>query len=296
MSVDALPKVSVLVISYNQERYISEAIESAVAQDYPDLEVVVSDDGSTDRTPDIIRELQLRHPGRIVALCNAVNVGITRNCNQALRACSGNYIAFLGGDDVLLPGKISAQMRWFQEDPSRVLCGHRTDVFYEDGSRPPTPDREVCSEGTGPELIIRQGAPFCGSAVMVKASAIPGYGFDESIPIASDLLLWIDVLSAGGKFGYVDGVYARYRRHSNNISSRHFDMLKDIEKTFRIVAAKYPQYHDLCMDSIMRHVVYFGGVRYLAAGNKAAARKQFLRAIRMKPLFAKSWLRLLQTI
>jgi glycosyltransferase involved in cell wall biosynthesis len=293
---DGSPMVSVHVISYNQEKYVAEAIESAVNQDYPNLEVVVSDDASTDRTVSIIRDLESLHPGKIVALYNKTNVGVTSNSNRALSACSGDFVAFLGGDDVLLPGKISAQVEWFRRESQRVLCGHRTEVFYEDGSRPPKLDREVCHKGVGPESIIRHGAPFCGSAVMVKASAIPVYGFDESITIASDLLFWIEVLASGGEFGYVDGVYARYRRHSSNISSRHFDMLNDVEKTFRIVAAKYPKYHDLCMDSIIRHVVYFGGVRHLTAGNKIAARERFLRAVRMKPLFAKAWLRLAQTL
>jgi glycosyltransferase involved in cell wall biosynthesis len=290
------PKVSIHVIAYNQERYIGESLESAVAQDYPNLEVVVSDDGSTDRTAAIIREFQAAHPRKIIALFNEANAGITINANKALHACSGKYIAFLGGDDVLLPGKIAAQAAWFEEDPSRVLCGHKTDVFYEDGSRPPKLDRDACSEGVGPGQIIRNGAPFCGSAVMVRASAIPIHGFDESIPIASDLLFWIDVLSSGGTFGYVDGVYARYRRHASNISARHASMLQDVEHSYRIAAAKYPAYHDLCMDAIVRHVVYFGGVRHLVAGNKPAARRQFLRTIRMKPWFLKAWLRLLQTL
>jgi len=209
VSTSGAPKVSIHVISYNQERYIAEALESAVNQEYPNLEVVVSDDASTDGTGEIIREMQAAHPGKIIALFNQANAGITVNANKALQACSGDYIAFLGGDDVLLPGKIAAQMAWFLEDPNRVLCGHKTDVFYEDGSKAPKLDRETCREGVGPELIIRDGAPFCGSAVMVKASAIPPHGFDETIPIASDLLFWIDVLSSGGAFGYVDGVYSR---------------------------------------------------------------------------------------
>jgi len=291
-----MPKVSIHVIAYNQERYIAEALVSAVTQGYSNLEVVVSDDGSTDGTAAIIRELQVAYPGRIIALFNEANAGITINANKALRACSGEYVAFLGGDDVLLPGKIAAQVSWFEEDARRVLCGHKTDVFYEDRSRAPKLDRDICREGVGPGLIIRDGAPFCGSAVMVRASAIPAHGFDESIPIASDLLFWIDVLSAGGSFGYVDGVYARYRRHADNISARHGSMLADVERSYRIVADKYPQYRDLCMDAITRHVVYFGGVRHLTAGDKPAARRQFLRTIRMKPLFAKAWLRLLQTI
>lgn len=296
MTEDVQPKVSIHVISYNQELYIAEAIQSAVSQDYRNLEVVISDDASSDRTFSIIRELQSVHPARIVALRNEANVGITRNSNRALRACSGDYIAFLGGDDVLLPGKISAQVEWFQRDAGRVLCGHKTEVFYEDASRPPKLDREACREGVGPEQIIRHGAPFCGSAVMVRASAIPDHGFDEAIPIASDLMFWIDVLASGGAFGYVDGVYARYRRHSNNISSRHADMLNDVEKTYRMVAAKYPVFHDLCLDCIIRHVVYFGGVRALTAGDKLLARQRFLRVLREKPFFFKALLRLLQTL
>ena len=296
MTTHALPKVSIHVLSYNQERYIAEALESAVSQDYPNLEVVVSDDGSTDRTVAIIRDVQSAHPGKIVALLNATNAGLTINANKALRACSGDYIAFLGGDDILLPGKIAAQAAWFEQDARRVLCGHKSVVFYEDGSRAPLVDRQECREGVGPESIIRDGAPFCGSAVMVRASAIPSYGFDESIPIASDLLFWIDVLSSAGAFGYVDGVYAKYRRHANNISARHADMRQDIEASYRIVAARYPEYHDVCMDAIIRHVVYFGGVRSLIAGDKVAARRHFLKAIRMKPVFPRAWVRLLQTL
>jgi hypothetical protein len=117
-----------------------------------------------------------------------------------------------------------------------------------------------------------------------------------SSPIASDLLFWIDVLSAGGTFGYVDGVYAKYRRHANDTSARHADMLQDIEASYRIVAARHPEYHDLCMDAIIRNVVYFGGVRSLTAGDKVAARQNFLKAIRMKPVFPKAWVRLLQTL
>jgi glycosyltransferase involved in cell wall biosynthesis len=115
---DGSPMVSVHVISYNQEKYVAEAIESAVNQDYPNLEVVVSDDASTDRTVSIIRDLESLHPGKIAALYNKTNVGVTSNSNRALSAFSGDFVAFLGGDDVLLPGKISAQVEWFRRDRS----------------------------------------------------------------------------------------------------------------------------------------------------------------------------------
>ena len=291
----AVPKVSIMIVSFNQRNFVAEAIESAVNQDYANLEVVISDDGSTDGTAEIIAQLQSRYPGRLIALLNRDNVGVTRNCNRALRACSGQFIAFLGGDDVLLPGKVAAQVAWFKQDERRVLCGHAIEYILEDGSKMLNLHSPVLREGTGPEDLIRHGSPLPAQSIMVRASAVPPHGFDEVISIASDLLFWIEVLSGGGIYGHVDGVFAKYRDHENNVSKQYFAMLKDIELTYQIVANRYPRYRSLCMESIVKNVIYFGGVRCLSCGDKQAARRKFLETIRQKPFFLKAWLRLLQT-
>jgi len=291
----AVPKVSIMIVSFNQKDFVAEAIESAVNQDYDNLEVVISDDGSTDGTAEIIAQLQSPYSERLIALLNKDNVGITRNCNRALRACSGQFIAFLGGDDVLLPGKVPAQVDWFKQDKRRVLCGHAIEHILANGSRMPNSPSPVLQEGTGPEELIRHGSPLPAQSIMVRASAIPPHGFDEAISIASDLLFWIEVLSGGGIYGHVDGVFAKYRDHENNVSKQYFAMLKDIELTYQIVANRYPRYRSLCMESIVKNVIYFGGVRCLSCGDNQAARRKFLETIRQKPLFVKAWLRLLQT-
>ena len=128
------PLVSILIISFNQEAFIEEALKGALEQDYENLEVVVADDGSTDRTPDIILSYADRYKGRLVAIVGKPNLGITGNSNRGLSLCKGKYIAFQGGDDVFLPGKISAQVDWMEERDSRVLCGHQVEVFYESGA------------------------------------------------------------------------------------------------------------------------------------------------------------------
>jgi len=284
-----------MITSYNQKAFVAAAIESAVNQEYENLEVVISDDGSTDGTAKIIAQLQSRYPERLVALLNKDNVGVTRNCNRALHACTGEFIAFLGGDDALLPGKISAQVDWLNQDQRRVMCGHAIEFILEDGSSMPNAPHPILRSGVGPEEVIRRGSPLPAQSIMVRASAIPPHGFDESISIASDLLFWIEVLSAGGVYGYVEGVFAKYRDHKGNVSKRYSEMLEDIKLTYQIVAKRYPKYRSLCMESIVKHVIYFGGVRSLSLGQKAEARMMFLEAIRKRPFFLKAWLRLLQT-
>lgn len=289
------PKVSIMIISYNQKEFVTEAIESSVNQNYENLEVVISDDGSTDGTAEIIAQLQTRYPKKLVALLNSDNVGITRNCNRALRACTGEFITFIGGDDVVLPGKITAQTEWFAQDQQRVLCGHAVQYISSDGSPMPYSDNKLY-EGAGPETYIRRDTLLPCTSTMVRASAIPSHGFDEAIPIASDFLFWIEVLSTGGKFGYVDGVYALRRVHATNVTTlRRPEVFDDTEHTYRIVADRYPQYRELCTDMINKHVVYYYGVSQLTHGYKLAAREQFLKMIKRKPLYIKAWIRLLQT-
>jgi len=217
------PFVSVLIISYNQEQFIREALVSALEQDYENLEVVVADDASTDATQDIIRELAQRYPQRLKPIFNPQNAGITANSNIGLRQCSGELIAFMGGDDVLLPGKIARQVAWFaQEDERRVLCGHNVDWIDAEGASLGihTSDLVPLRAGLGASGFIKNGTPYTAASVMVRRSRIPAYGFHPSLPVVSDWKLWIDVIGTDGTYGYIPGIWARYRRHDGNVTAK----------------------------------------------------------------------------
>src|SRR5512143_2939127 len=108
------PRVSVVVLTYNQQDFVEQTLLSALEQDYEDLGVVVSDDGSKDATPDIIRSLKEKYPHRLVAVLNPANVGITANTDRALHACTGDLGAFQGGDDLLIAGKLLKQVGFMQ--------------------------------------------------------------------------------------------------------------------------------------------------------------------------------------
>lgn len=93
-------KVSVLITTYNHEKYIEEAIESVLAQKMIDpIEIIISDDFSTDRTRQIVESYQCRFPLKIKVLESSKNLGITKNLQKGLAACQGKYIAILEGDD-----------------------------------------------------------------------------------------------------------------------------------------------------------------------------------------------------
>lgn len=289
----AKPKVSIHIISYNQQDYIAEAIASAAEQDYANLEVVVSDDASTDRSPDIIRQFAARYPGRVVPVLNPVNLGITRNSNAGLRVCTGDLIAFMDSDDTALPTKIRSQVEWFAEDSRRVLCGHQLEVFYEDGSPSHLFSRGLF-EGQGAEGLIRT-IPFGKSSVMVRADRIPLHRFDEALPVVSDLLMWIEVVRDDGLFGYAPGVLGKYRRHSSNVTNDPLRNLDQVERYLTLVRERFPQFRDSVDHALTRRLFYDVGISLLKIGRKNHARAYFLQSLKREPSFVKAWIRLVQT-
>jgi len=248
MAGDENPLVSIFMPCYNQEKYIAEALEGALVQahDYPNIEIVVGDDGSTDGTVEIIKEYARKYPRLIVPLVDQEHVGITKNCNRILKACRGKYIALTAGDDVLLPGKIAAQVKWMEEDENRVLCGHQVEVFYSDDSRPSylfPPFQFQLKAGRGCRELIKHGIIFPVGSVMFRADRILN-GFDERLDVVSDQLFLIDILRHDGEYGWVKGVLSRYRRHTSNITLDTEKCLRDAAVVYDILEEKYPEYKD----------------------------------------------------
>jgi glycosyltransferase involved in cell wall biosynthesis len=213
-----LPLVSVLLPTYNHAEFIGEALEGVSGQEYPRLEIIVADDGSTDGTLAAVEDWRGRS-GVPLKVIRGDHVGIARNLNRGLKECRGRYVAFTAGDDVLLPGKIGRQVEWLEADERRVLCGHDVEVFDSDSGRTLYlwSERFPMCEGMGASMAVHS-VPFCATAIMCRASAMPRGGFDERLPTASDWKFWVDCLHPERSFGYVEGVLARYRRHSRNVT------------------------------------------------------------------------------
>jgi glycosyltransferase involved in cell wall biosynthesis len=135
-------KVSVLMMTYNHENYIAQAIESVLMQKtgFP-YELVVGEDCSTDGTREIVREYSRKYPEIVRAHLRERNVGAKENVRQLYWASRGKYIALLEGDDYWTsPDKLQLQADLLDAHPETALCGHRTVWHREDGSKP---DRTV---------------------------------------------------------------------------------------------------------------------------------------------------------
>jgi len=112
------PRVSVIITSYNQERYLKEAIESVIGQSLKPHEIIIADDHSTaDRSVDAIKTYADRYPGWIHGIFQKENVGIPRNRNSALREVTGNHVAVLDGDDRFLPNYLATLTTALMEHP-----------------------------------------------------------------------------------------------------------------------------------------------------------------------------------
>ena len=244
------PFVSILIITYNQIDFISETLRSALEQDYENLEVVVADDGSADGTADVILEFSEKYPERLIPLVGGPNLGITGNSNRALKACRGEYIAFQGGDDLFLPGKISAQVEFMENHPEYALSYHNIDVFDSASGNSLWLWFDRYKKRVGDAgAIIKYGTFMGATSVVMRRSMCPDLYFDERIKISSDWLFWIEALArSGNKIGVIDKVYAKYRRHDSNVTLNNCHKFLDMMDTLYIVRNKYPQLLSQCED------------------------------------------------
>jgi glycosyltransferase involved in cell wall biosynthesis len=274
------PLVSVLVITYNQEGFIRETLDSVLSQNYPNLQLVVADDASTDGTRAILAEYQSKYPLVVYPVLNGKNLGITGNCNAGLAQCKGKYIAVLGGDDIFLPGKLLKQTALMEADEQMSISYHSVEIFQSQTNETLFITNQFKSDTplTMHELLV-----CCipgSSSVMVRKSMMPEYGFDPSLPTVSDWLFNIE-LAAQGSIGFLPQVLGRYRKHGNQASFRTLELLDESLENLNIAAKRYP---DLCPADVISKgkVRYLQGEAYrrLMLGDRLQVRQLSTRALK----------------
>lgn len=240
-----LPFISVAIITYNQKVFLKECIESILNQDYPNFEIIVADDCSQDGTKEMLLEYDKMYPNRFVLKIAEKNQGITKNSNVAHFACRGKYIAWMGGDDLMLPGKLSKQVRFMEANKDCYVSYHNLEVFESDSLKKMyLMNNDANAFEGGFKEIVKYGSFNGACSTMVRRDKTPKDGFDERVPIASDWLYWMETIGSGGKIMYVNEVLGKYRRHDNNVT-RHNGSLKnhiDHLNSCNILMTKYPHF------------------------------------------------------
>lgn len=241
------PLVSVAIITFNQKEFLRHCIDSVLNQDYDNLEIVIADDASTDGTHELLQIYKAKYPAKFLIKISAFNQGITKNSNVAHFSCSGKYIAWMGGDDLMLPGKIAAQVDIMEADDGITICYHDLDVFDSSSDR----TLYLFSENNKPReggcsVLVKYGAFNGACSSMVRRSATPAGGFDERLPIASDWLYWVQSTYGGGKISYTNKILGRYRRHENNVTRAddgpRLKSMQDHMLTCSIILSEMPEY------------------------------------------------------
>jgi glycosyltransferase involved in cell wall biosynthesis len=224
-----LPKISLVLPSYNQGRYLQACLDSLFVQEYPDLELIVMDGGSKDESVAILE----RHAERFAYWQSQPDGGQPRAINQGFARASGQLFTWLNSDDILLPGALHAIARHWQAHPELdVLYGDQVDLDA-DGAvvdryfHPPY--WHALAWRTVP-YIAQQGTVFT-AALWQRVG-----GVDPELHCMFDHELWMRFMSAGARFGHVDAVVGGFRRHSESKGS---SWLEIYAREKRIVAERY---------------------------------------------------------
>jgi glycosyltransferase involved in cell wall biosynthesis len=136
-----VPKVSVVIIFLNAEKYLREAIESVFSQTFTDWELFLVDDGSADGSTEVALSYARQFATKVTYLQheNHINKGMSASRNLGIERSKGKYIALLDADDVWLPDKLKSQVQILEQHPEVALVATPAIYWYEDGSRRPQP-------------------------------------------------------------------------------------------------------------------------------------------------------------
>jgi glycosyltransferase involved in cell wall biosynthesis len=213
-------KVSALILTYNHERFIGEAIEGFLIQktDFP-CELVIAEDCSTDGTRDVIRRYWEKHPDRIRVLLNRRNIGASRTVTRAYRACRGEYVAMVEGDDYWTsPDKFQRQVDFLDRRPDYAMSFHSVQMIWDDGSHEPILYRPQQVKETYTLRDLVEGN-FIGSCSTMYRRGVFGVHppWFYVMPVGD----WCQhVLHAQhGDIGYIDEPMAVYRQHGGGVYS-----------------------------------------------------------------------------
>jgi len=204
-------KVSIVTPSYNQAQFLEETIVSVLGQDYPDLEYVVVDDGSSDGSIEIAR----RYESRLHELVVQENAGQVAAINRGFEHTTGELMAYVNSDDTLLPGAVTEMVAEFESDPGLVLV--YGDALYTDASSKPT--GYLTSRAWDPPTMVRN----CDNHVVQPSSMWTRVAWNEAGPFDELAYYYFDFefylrVSAVGRAKHVPRPWSTYRLHEDSKS------------------------------------------------------------------------------
>jgi glycosyltransferase involved in cell wall biosynthesis len=210
-----MPKVSVIIPTYNRLPMLKEAVDSVLAQNFEDFELIVVDDGSTDGTADEI----VKYGGRVKLLQHKENRGVSASRNTGITHAKGKYIAFLDSDDLWVKGKLKIQTTFLDENPHYPLC-YTDEIWIRKGKRVNPMLKHAKYSG----WIFEKCLPLCTispSSAMMRKTLFSRVGlFDEALPVCEDYDLWLRISARFPIFFIDKKLIVKRGGHADQLSNR----------------------------------------------------------------------------
>ena len=210
---EAKPLISVILPVYNGEKFIAAALESILRQTYSNIEVLVGDDGSSDRTKEIVSGYM--HTDHRIKMSNWSNAGQARSLNKLIQLSKGDYIARHDADDCSHPERLEIQQRFLQ-DQQLDICGSDFIEFNRDFGASRRVTVPVCNDDI--EIKLHIGVPFAHGSVLARSNIFKDNLYTEDGFHAEDLELWRRLFRIRYKFGNVSRPLYAVRHHTNQRS------------------------------------------------------------------------------
>jgi len=264
--VTTLPLVSVIIPSYNHERFVEQSILSVFQQTYPNIEVLVIDDGSSDRSVEIIEKLKAVYNFQFI---KRENRGTSKTLNEAFNLVNGEYVCFLASDDYYSADKIQMQVEYYEKNQGFGFIHSGCIVVDQAGNELHRSMTKGRTEFSGDVFdLLLEGCFVSAATVMIKRSVVDDIGmFDENIK-TEDWDYWLRI-ARKYKVGFQEQLFVYYRQHGNNtyFSSDARKILSMYESE-KAILSKWR--HEACYPRVIKlyHLRWFykiGGVDRLAA-------------------------------
>lgn len=223
------PKVTVLIPFYNCP-YVDRAIESALQQTYPNVEIIVIDDGSTEHTA------LIQPYSKHVRCLRKPNGGTASALNMGIQHAEGKFIAWLSSDDLYYADKLESQVAFMEEHKAEASF---TDFDLIDGAGQLIKESAAARFSSKLDFFrhLLWGNPINGCTVAITKDLLVKLGlFDEMLPFTHDFDMWYRVLLSGTDFHFMDKSTVQYRKHDRSGSVRH---LEQMEREIAFTKARY---------------------------------------------------------
>lgn len=209
------PLVTVFMPVYNSEQYIKEALESILNQTYKNLEIVLVDDGSTDRSVEIIKSY---HDDRIRLVQNEKNMGIPYTRNVGLKEAKGKYLAIMDSDDIAMPNRIERQIDYLEKNPDIDAVGSYYIQFGDVAEKKVTPKYSKPEEL---KIMLMFYNPIANPSATIRMETLEKHHIKYNLDffVAQDYQLWVQ-LAKVGKLEILPEFLLKYRFGHENISKK----------------------------------------------------------------------------